>query len=56
MIRIRTFEQYQTEYQKSVSDPEAFWAEQAASFRWHTQWTRVLEWDFKQPNINWFVG
>jgi acetyl-CoA synthetase len=55
MIRIRTLEQYHSAYQKSVSDPEGFWTEQAESFRWHTKWTRVLDWNFKQPAINWFV-
>ncbi len=55
MIRIRTLEQYQTEYQKSVNDPEGFWAEQAESFRWHTKWTQVLDWNFRQPDIKWFV-
>ncbi|MCU0338488.1 MAG: acetate--CoA ligase [Spirosomaceae bacterium] len=55
-MHIRTFEDYQAAYQHSVEDPEGFWAEIAQEFRWHKPWKRVLDWNFTEPNIKWFVG
>ncbi|GAB2575765.1 acetate--CoA ligase [Spirosoma areae] len=55
-MRIRTFDDYQTAYQKSVDDPEAFWAEVAQEFQWRKPWTKTLYWNFTEPNVKWFVG
>jgi len=54
--QITTWEQYQETYKKSVEQPEAFWAEIADSFTWHKKWDKVLDWNFKEPNIKWFEG
>jgi acetyl-CoA synthetase len=54
--QIKNFEEYQKEYQKSLDSPEGFWAEQAESFIWRKKWDRVLDWNFKKPDVNWFVG
>ncbi|MFT7120274.1 MAG: acetyl-CoA synthetase [Neolewinella sp.] len=54
--QITSFEHYQSEYAKSVSDPEGFWAEQAGTFNWHKPWNKTLEWDFDGPNVKWFQG
>ncbi len=56
MQRITTFEQYQQEYKHSVDNPETFWAEQAEQFTWHKKWEKVLEWNFDEPNVKWFIG
>lgn len=56
MQRITSFEQYQQQYQHSVENPEAFWAEQAELFTWKKKWDKVLEWNFDEPNIKWFIG
>jgi acetyl-CoA synthetase len=56
MARITSFQQYQEEYTKSVKDPESFWAAQAEEFSWKKKWDKVLEWNFKAPHVNWFVG
>lgn len=56
MNRITSFEQYQQEYKRSVETPEAFWAEQAEQFTWHKKWDKVLEWNFEEPDIKWFIG
>jgi len=53
---IRTFDEYQLAYQKSVEDPEAFWAEVAQNFQWRKPWTKTLQWNFEEPNVKWFVG
>ncbi len=55
-LQIRTFDEYQTAYERSVRDPEGFWAEQAATFRWHKPWRQVLEWNFREPRVKWFIG
>jgi acetyl-CoA synthetase len=55
-LQIRDLNQYQKEYQRSVDDPEGFWAEQAETFQWRKKWDKVLDWDFRKPDINWFVG
>ncbi|QJD79621.1 acetate--CoA ligase [Spirosoma rhododendri] len=55
-MRIRSFDEYQAAYQKSVEDPEAFWAEVAQNFHWRKPWTKTLQWNFDEPNIKWFVG
>ncbi len=51
------FDTYQKMYKRSVQDPEGFWAEQAEKFvTWQTRWSKVLDWNFKTANINWFKG
>ncbi|MGH6914680.1 MAG: acetyl-coenzyme A synthetase N-terminal domain-containing protein, partial [Geminicoccales bacterium] len=50
-------EQYRALYQRSVADPAAFWAEQAAEFvTWYRRWDRVEEWDYSTAKIRWFEG
>ncbi|MBF0123733.1 MAG: acetate--CoA ligase [Magnetococcales bacterium] len=48
---------YQAMYQRSVTDPEGFWAEQATQLiHWFKPWDRVLEYDFSKAQIRWFDG
>jgi acetyl-CoA synthetase len=54
--RITTFEQYQEEYKKSVEKPEEFWAGIAENFTWKKRWDKVLEWNFIEPKVKWFLG
>ncbi|MCS7082661.1 MAG: acetate--CoA ligase [Bacteroidetes bacterium] len=51
---IRSLEEYRALYERSLSDPEAFWAEVASGFHWFRRWDRVLLWD--PPRAQWFVG
>jgi acetyl-CoA synthetase len=39
-----------------VNDPEEFWASVANNFLWKKKWDKVLEWNFKEPNVKWFHG
>lgn len=55
-FQIKSYEQYKTEYQKSVDAPEKFWEDIANNFTWKKKWDTVLDWDFKTPNIKWFEG
>ncbi|HOY07565.1 MAG TPA: acetate--CoA ligase [Saprospiraceae bacterium] len=54
--QITTFDEYKAEYERSVADPEGFWAEQAATFQWKKPWKKVLKWNFREPEIKWFLG
>lgn len=54
--QIKTAEQYRQAYLDSEKDPEAFWGSIAENFTWRKKWDRVLEWNFKEPKINWFLG
>ena len=55
-FQIKSVEQYQIDYNKSVDDPDAFWGAIANNFTWHKKWDKVLDWNFTQPNIEWFKG
>jgi acetyl-CoA synthetase len=43
---IKSYEQYQEIYKKSVEDPEGFWGEIAADFFWYKKWDKVLSYNF----------
>ncbi len=50
-------EQYEQMYQRSIEDPEGFWAEQAERFvTWSKRWNSVCEFDFHKADIKWFEG
>lgn len=55
-MRINNFQEYQAAYQQSIAHPEAFWQNIAQSFMWRKKWNKVLEWNFEQPNIQWFIN
>ncbi len=54
--QINSFEAYQAAYKKSVEHPESFWGEIASNFIWRKKWDKVLNWNFKEPTIEWFKG
>ncbi|PSL49111.1 acetyl-coenzyme A synthetase [Chitinophaga niastensis] len=54
--QIKSIEDYQQAYQQSIVDPEAFWANVADHFYWRRKWDKVLDWNFKDPEIKWFTG
>ncbi|HID50405.1 MAG TPA: acetate--CoA ligase, partial [Chromatiales bacterium] len=50
---------YREMYQRSIDDPEGFWAEQAEEFvSWYKKWDTVSDWSFDKDNlyIKWFEG
>ena len=55
-MKITSLKEYQAQVKKSKDYPEKFWSEKANSFRWHKKWDKVLEWNFKTPEIKWFAG
>jgi acetyl-CoA synthetase len=49
--------EYQEMYQRSINNPEEFWAEQAGSFlHWHEPWKEVYSGEFSDADTNWFAG
>lgn len=57
--QITTQEERDKAYQKSVDNPEAFWAEIAENFQWKKKWDKVLDWRFEgegAPVVKWFSG
>lgn len=55
-FQIRSLDQYVAAYKRSVEDPEGFWSEIAESFYWKKKWNKVLDWNFKDPKIEWFIN
>ena len=53
---IKSIQDYQQEYRKSIESPEQFWEGIADDFVWRKKWNKVVEWDFKKPEIKWFLG
>jgi acetyl-CoA synthetase len=54
--QIRSIEEYHQAWRDSVTDPEGFWANVADHFYWRKKWDKVLEWNFRDPEIKWFSG
>jgi len=54
--KISSFDEYITEYTKSVDDPESYWEEIAETFTWKKKWNTVLHSEFDSPSIKWFEG
>ncbi len=54
---IKSFEQYQEMYKKSVEDPEGFWGEAGEEFLdWFKKFDKVMDYDFVKANIKFFEG
>ena len=52
--KISSLFEYTTKYENSISNPEAFWGEIAEDFRWRKPWSKVLDWNFEEPKMEWF--
>src|SRR5437868_4811385 len=44
---IGNFDEYLTEYQKSVSDPDAYWLEKSATLQWNKKPTIACDWKWE---------
>ena len=48
---------YESMYERSMNEPDAFWAEQAETFiDWGRKWDKVSDVDFATGKIAWFEG
>ena len=55
-LKIKTFDEYQKAYQQSIENPKQFWAAQAETFHWRRKWDDVLQWDFRDLDVKWFIN
>ncbi|MFU8819431.1 MAG: acetate--CoA ligase [Desulfurivibrio sp.] len=56
-VSAKSMAEYQGMYQRSMEDPEGFWAERAeAMLTWDKRWDKVLDADMHKPEIKWFAG
>lgn len=55
---VKSLEEYEAMYRRSVEDPEGFWAEAASELDWFQRWDRVLVpgKDGSGLGAKWFVG
>ena len=54
--QIKSFNEYKSAYKESVEDPEGFWEKIANNYVWKKKWDKVLDWNFKEPKIEWYKG
>ena len=54
--QIRSIDAYHAAYKKSIEEPAQFWTEIAEHFTWHKKWDTALNWNFKEPKVEWFKG
>lgn len=56
----KTMDQYTEMYDRSIEDPEKFWAEEADKFVWFEKWDQVRKYNYNVKNgpisIEWFKG
>ncbi|MBC8453522.1 acetate--CoA ligase [PVC group bacterium] len=53
---VKSMEQYDEMYKRSIEDPEGFWAEIADEFVWKEKWSKVLDYTFEgNVDVKWFV-
>lgn len=55
---IKSLDQYREMYERSVKDPEGFWAEMAEELiDWYEKWDRVVDYSFEDRiYIKWFIN
>src|SRR5262245_50727253 len=54
LAHVKSMEEYERDYRRSVDTPEEVWADMASQLHWFRRWDRVLEWN--PPWAKWFVG
>ena len=54
---VKSLDEYRATYDRSVSDPEGFWAEQAEQrITWIEKWHTVRKYDYHKAEIAWYLG
>ena len=57
---VKSFDEYKAEYERSIADPDEFWAEKASEYHWFKKWDSVRSFNYdvrKGPvEIKWFEG
>ena len=53
---IPNIQTYKERYDRSIKNPEGFWAEQAERLDWYKKWAKVADNDLSKAQIKWFEG
>ncbi|MEM7012719.1 MAG: acetate--CoA ligase [Verrucomicrobiota bacterium] len=54
---VKSMDEYRALYERSTSNPETFWAEQAEQrLTWFEKWHTIREYDYHKAEIAWFLG
>ena len=53
---IKSLQEYDKIYRRSVDEPEAFWTEIAQQLHWYKKWDEFNFWDPNKVIIRWFKG
>jgi acetyl-CoA synthetase len=53
---LRSMEEYERLYRRSIENPEEFWGDQAKLLDWYHPWHRVLDVDLEEIDFSWFGG
>jgi acetyl-CoA synthetase len=57
---IKSLDQYKAMYERSLRDPDGFWAELAEDFVWFKKWDRVVKYNYDlregRIHLEWFTG
>ncbi len=53
---VNSFDRYRELYDRSLRDPDGFWAEVAERLSWYRRWQQVRSYDFTRAEISWFGG
>ncbi len=53
---LKSMEEYQRLYHRSLEEPESFWAEQAKRLEWFHPWHTVLDADYEEVDFGWYLG
>jgi len=54
--QVKSMAEYKKLYDRSIADPEGFWAESASQLEWFKKWDKVKVEDFANAKHEWFVG
>jgi len=55
IVSSANIQDYESVYQRSIANPQDFWAERAEELEWFEKWDQVLD-DSNPPFYKWFVG
>ena len=54
---VKSLDEYRAIYDRSIDDPDSFWAEQAEQrITWLEKWHTVRQYDFHKAEIAWYLG
>ncbi len=54
--RVRSLDEYNEMYRRSLDQPEAFWLEQAEILDWFAPPRAAGQWDFSEVDVSWYPG